>query len=78
MNSEGNLRVATTKGNSWDEKNPFYDRRLYPSTRTLEAGRQGMALPRANRFYAARFMGERGYLVTFKKAGSALRPDLKN
>lgn len=74
---EGNLRVATTKGNSWDEKNPSTTGVYILDKNLKQVGKVDGLAPRES-LYAARFMGERGYLVTFKKVDPLFVLDLKN
>ena len=72
---EGNFRIATTSGDVWggDSKNNIFvldeDMELIGSLKGLASG---------EKIYSARFMGDRAYLVTFKKVDPFFVIDLSN
>ena len=72
---EGDLRVATTQGNLWEgkSKNNVYvlDEKMRVVGK-IEGFAQGESI------YSARFLGERAYLVTFKKTDPFYVIDLEN
>ncbi|MFA6214415.1 MAG: beta-propeller domain-containing protein [Candidatus Micrarchaeia archaeon] len=73
----GNFRIATTSGNTWDRQNPSSNNVyvLGPDMKTV--GRlEGLAPGES--IYSARFIGDRAYLVTFKKIDPLFVIDLSN
>jgi len=73
----GNLRVATTKGQAWDTKNPSQNN-IYVLGPDLKLRGKIEGLAPGETIYSARFMGQRGYLVTFKKVDPFFVFDLSN
>jgi uncharacterized secreted protein with C-terminal beta-propeller domain len=75
---EGHLRVATTV-DEWDaERSESFVTTLAPQDDGLvEVGRVG-DLGRGERIYAVRFMGEVGYVVTFRQIDPLYVLDLRN
>jgi len=73
----GDLRVATTRGQVWDQQNPSTNN-LYilGADMKLRGKVEGMAP--GEKIYSVRFMGKRGYLVTFKKTDPLFVLDLAN
>lgn len=73
----GYFRIATTIGQSWDESNPSTNNvfilddelNLVSSIEDIASGES---------IYAARFMGDRAYLVTFKKIDPFFTLDLSD
>ncbi len=63
---EGNFRVATTKGDAWDERNQSSNH-LYILNDKLKKIGEIKGLAEGERIYSARFMKERIYMVTFKQ-----------
>ncbi len=61
-----NFRIATTLGNVWDEENPSKNN-IYILNPNLDTIGKLEGLAPGERIYSARFMGKKGYLVTFKK-----------
>lgn len=64
--SEDYFRVATTVGEVWNESDPA-ENNIYVLDKDLEIVGRLENLAPGERIYSARFMGERAYLVTFKK-----------
>jgi inhibitor of cysteine peptidase len=63
---EGHFRIATTKGQSWNEGNPSTNN-LYILNLNLERIGEVEDMAPGETIYSARFMGDRAYMVTFKK-----------
>lgn len=74
---EGNFRIATTLGEVWNEasqsKNNLY---VLDSEMNTIGSLEGLAP--GEKIYSARFMGERAYVVTFKKVDPLFVIDLSN
>ena len=75
------LKVATSKGNVWDESSTTSVSvlRESPDSQSLEeiSSLHNLGKP-GEKLYAARFIGSRGYLVTFKKVDPLYVLDFKN
>lgn len=74
---DGNLRVATTRGQAWDTKNPSQNN-VYILAPDLKVRGKIEGIAPGETIYSARFMGKRGYLVTFKKVDPFFVFDLSN
>ncbi|MCA9487600.1 MAG: beta-propeller domain-containing protein [Nanoarchaeota archaeon] len=74
---EGNLRIATTIGNSWNSENPS-ENNVYILDEDLNILGELEGLAPGESIYSVRFMGERGYVVTFKKVDPLFVIDLSN
>ena len=74
---EGNLRVATTKGQAWDQQNPSTNNVYVLGSDLKQRGSIEKIAP-GETIYSVRFMGGRGYMVTFKKVDPFFVFDLKN
>jgi inhibitor of cysteine peptidase len=74
---DGYFRIATTTGNSWDEKNP-QENHLYVLNDDLDIVGKLDDLAPNERIYSARFMGDKAYLVTFKNIDPLFVIDLSN
>ena len=61
---EGNLRLATTTGDSWGGNSLNH---LYVLNEELEILGKVEDLAKGEKIYSARFLGDRAYMVTFKK-----------
>lgn len=72
-----NLRVATTVGNSWDEKNPSSNN-IYVLDEDLEIIGELEDLAPKERIYSARFIGDRAYMVTFRNIDPLFVIDLSD
>ncbi len=74
---EGNFRIATTSGNTWDEINPSQNN-LYVLGSDMNITGKLEGLAPGEKIYSARFMGAKAYLVTFKKVDPLFVIDLKD
>jgi inhibitor of cysteine peptidase len=72
---EGNLRIATTTGNVWGGSSLNH---LYVLNEDLELIGSLEDLAPGESIYSARFLGERVYMVTFKKIDPFYVVDLSN
>jgi inhibitor of cysteine peptidase len=72
---KNNFRIATTVGNMWDEENPSMNN-VYVLDEELEVVGELENLAPGERIYSVRFMGARGYIVTFKKVDPLFVIDL--
>lgn len=75
--SDGNLRVATTKGWAWDEARPSTNNVYILGSDMKPRGKVEGIAP-GETIYSVRFMGKRGYMVTFKKIDPFFVFDLSN
>jgi len=73
----GYFRIATTRGQVWSSETPSQNN-VYILNMNLTIVGRLEDLARGERIYSARFMGERGYLVTFKKVDPLFVIDLKD
>ncbi|MEH7383337.1 beta-propeller domain-containing protein [Bacillus sp. JJ1533] len=73
----GTFRVATTKGNTWNNNKPSGNN-LYIYDENLKQIGSLSDLARGERIYSARFMGERIYIVTFKQVDPLFVIDASN
>jgi inhibitor of cysteine peptidase len=71
------FRVATTKGNSWDEKNPSTNN-IYTFDINLHSLGKVEGLAEGERIYSVRFMEDVAYMVTFKQVDPLFVIDLKD
>jgi inhibitor of cysteine peptidase len=74
---EGNLRIATTVGDMWNEENPSINN-VYVLDENLDLIGELENLAPGERIYSVRFMGEKGYVVTFKKVDPLFVMDLSD
>jgi len=73
----GMLRIATTRGYvAWRRGAPASSNNIYVLDRSLRVIGSLEGLAPGERIYAARFLGERAYLVTFKKVDPLFVVDL--
>lgn len=74
---EGNLRIATTSGNSFGSfENSF--NHLYVLNKDLEIVGSVENLAEGERIYSARFVGDKAYMVTFRQVDPLYVIDLTN
>ncbi|MED4017350.1 beta-propeller domain-containing protein [Sutcliffiella cohnii] len=73
----GYFRVATTKGDAWDERSPSSNN-LFILDDQLNIISTVEDLARGERIYSARFMGDKGYIVTFKEVDPLFVFDLSD
>jgi len=72
---DGYFRIATTSGQTWSSENPSSNNIYVIDEDMLVVGKlEGLA--KGESIYSARFMGNRGYLVTFKKIDPLFVVDL--
>ncbi|KKQ94596.1 MAG: hypothetical protein UT66_C0055G0004 [candidate division CPR2 bacterium GW2011_GWC1_39_9] len=71
------LRIATTKGNVWNQTTKSTNN-LYVLDKNFKLVGKIEGLAEGEHIYSARFVGERGYLVTFKKVDPFFTLDLKD
>lgn len=74
---EGNLRLATTIGHV-SQQGALTDNRVYVLDSALKEIGSETGIAPGEQIYSARFMGKRGYLVTFKKVDPFFTLDLAN
>ncbi len=73
----GTFRVATTKGDTWNNTKPSANN-LFIYDENLKQIGSLSDLARGERIYSARFMGERIYIVTFKQVDPLFVIDASN
>ncbi|MBI4173604.1 MAG: beta-propeller domain-containing protein [Candidatus Aenigmarchaeota archaeon] len=73
----GNFRIATTSGQSWDRQNPSSNN-VYVFDADMKQVGSLEGLAPGERIYSVRFMGEKAYLVTFKKVDPLFVLDLSD
>ncbi|RFB15157.1 hypothetical protein DZB84_14755 [Bacillus sp. HNG] len=73
----GTFRVATTKGDTWNNTKPSSNN-LFIYDENLKQIGSLSDLARGERIYSARFMGERIYIVTFKEVDPLFVIDASN
>ncbi len=71
----GNFRIATTSGDFWQGESL---NNLYVLNKDLNLIGSVDGLAKGEKIYSARFMGERAYIVTFKKVDPLFVIDLSN
>ncbi len=72
---DGNFRIATTAGESWRGNSA---NNIYVLDEELKLIGKIEDIAKGERIYSARFIGDRGYMVTFKKVDPFFVIDLKN
>ncbi|MBO8128347.1 MAG: beta-propeller domain-containing protein [Peptococcaceae bacterium] len=75
---KGYFRIATTRGEIWRDDQYTSRNNIYVLDKTLKAVGKVEDIAPGEKIYAARFIGDRGYLVTFKKVDPFFVIDLKN
>lgn len=73
----GDFRVATTLGQVWGE-NPTSTNNVYVLGPDMKPVGKLEGLAKGEKIYSVRFMGNRGYMVTFKKVDPLFVLDLSN
>ena len=71
------FRIATTTGSLWNEQNPSQNH-VFILDKDLSIVSSINNIAPGEELYAARFMGDRGYLVTFKNTDPFFTLDLSN
>lgn len=75
---KGYFRIATTKGNLWDEGENISKNNMYVLDSELNICGSLEDVAPGERIYSVRFMGDRAYMVTFKKVDPLFVIDLKD
>ncbi len=75
--NEDYFRIATTTGEIWNSKEPSKNN-LYVLDKNLNITGKLEGLASGEKIYSVRFMGERAYIVTFKKTDPLFVIDLSN
>ncbi|WP_246946129.1 beta-propeller domain-containing protein [Bacillus pinisoli] len=73
----GHFRVATTEGEVWDEKSPSRNH-VFILNEEMQLVGSVEDLARGERIYSVRFMGDKGYVVTFKQVDPLFVMDLSS
>ncbi|MET3575097.1 beta-propeller domain-containing protein [Bhargavaea ullalensis] len=74
---KGHFRVAVTDGNMWDDRQPS-ESAIHVFDAGMKETGSVSGLARGERIYSARFMGDRGYVVTFRETDPLFALDLSN
>ncbi|GEM_PF-2535581 len=74
--NKGNFRIATTKGWMWGETQEKPKNNVYVLDASLNTVGKLEGLAPGEQIYSVRFMGDRGYLVTFKNVDPLFVLDL--
>jgi uncharacterized secreted protein with C-terminal beta-propeller domain len=74
----GYFRIATTKGEPWSSRENTSKNNLYVLDADLNIVGQVEDIAPGEQIYSVRFMGNRGYLVTFKTVDPLFVVDLKD
>jgi len=75
---EGHFRIATTRGEAWRSDNNTSKNNVYILDGGLNTVGKLEGIAPGERIYSVRFMGSRGYMVTFKQVDPLFVIDLKN
>jgi inhibitor of cysteine peptidase len=75
---DGYFRIATTKGQSWMFGDNTSKNNVYILDKEMKIAGKLEDLAPGERIYSVRFMGERGYMVTFKNVDPLFVIDLKD
>ena len=75
---QGYFRIATTTGDMWATGENISKNNIYILDENLDRAGQIEDIAPGERIYSARFMGDRGYLVTFKNVDPFFVLDLKD
>lgn len=74
----GHFRIATTSGDSWRSDQFTSQNNVYILDNTLQITGKIENMAPGERIYSVRFMGDRGYMVTFKTVDPLFVIDLKD
>ncbi len=72
------LRIATTLGNPWGDEENTSQNNLYILDKELNLKGKIEGIAPGEKIYSVRFMGEKGYIVTFRTVDPLFVIDLKN
>ncbi len=75
---DGYFRIATTTGNVWSQGVDMAKNHIYILDKDMEIAGMVKDLAPGERIYSARFIGDRAYLVTFKKVDPLFVIDMKD
>ncbi|MFS0917247.1 beta-propeller domain-containing protein [Brevibacillus sp. 179-C 1.1 NHS] len=75
--NDGYFRIATTSGNMWRDDEHTSKNNLYVLDNKLNVYGKLEGIAPGERIYSVRFMGDRAYMVTFKKVDPLFVLDLK-
>lgn len=76
--ANGYFRIATTKGDVWGTGEEASKNNLYILDESMNISGQIEDIAPGEKIYSVRFMGNRGYMVTFKKVDPLFVLDLSN
>jgi len=76
--SKGFFRIATTKGNLWGSGEHVSKNNLYVLNLDMDITGSIEDIAPGEKIYSTRFMGDRGYMVTFKKVDPLFAFDLSD
>ncbi|NLD46935.1 MAG: copper amine oxidase [Clostridiaceae bacterium] len=76
--NDGYFRIATTSGETWGTGSNISKNNLYILDDTMNIRGKIENIAPGESIYSVRFMGDRGYIVTFKKVDPLFVIDLKN
>jgi inhibitor of cysteine peptidase len=76
--NNGYFRIATTKGNLWGTGEQMSKNNLYILDEAMNLTGKIEDIAPGEKIYSVRFMGNRGYMVTFKKVDPLFVLDLSN
>lgn len=76
--NKGYFRIATTKGNLWGEGESISKNNMYVLDSDLSICGSLEDVAPGEKIYSVRFMGDRAYMVTFKKVDPLFVIDLKD
>ncbi|MDF2938100.1 MAG: hypothetical protein K0Q90_3473, partial [Paenibacillaceae bacterium] len=74
----GYFRIATTKGKEWSRAGEMLTNNVYVLNEEMGAAGQIEGIAPGESIYSVRFMGNRGYMVTFQKVDPLFVLDLSN
>lgn len=75
---DGYFRIATTEGNTWGSPSQTSKNHLFIFDDKLKKVGELTDLAKGERIYSVRFMGDKGYIVTFKQVDPLFVIDLAN
>jgi len=75
---QGYFRIATTTGNVWDNGANISKNNIYVLDTDMKLVGRLEGIAPGEKIYSTRFMGDRAYMVTFKKVDPFFVIDLKN
>ena len=76
--NDGHFRIATTKGDVWDTAHPSKNNLYILGLEDMKVKGKIEGIAPGERIYSVRFMGDRAYMVTFKKVDPFFVIDVKD